>query len=590
LRTAALHAKLSQQPAAQSTALSVPVDIRGDMDRIRAAKRQQGRNPHEGIVDPLLQDWQLLLARREPKCLRLSADERKELRSVAERNLAGNASQQDKEREAQVHKEEALHLLLQRQLSRVPDPLFGLALHQRGATALARPASARLSSGEVERLVAEDVMHSELDLALGVKFAGHLSRVVSRFWRKRYFMLVVEPLINPNLHLMEACGVCSDVANLPSEEPGAPVVVAAGAAAAEMAAESVKPAAPHPQKLAYYLLEYARCVDSKWGHCPVQLLRRYAIADVLALRTDSKASKHGLEFSVILRRPDPPEAANKPVPAPAAPTASTSSVSAHPHKDTTQAGIGKTDKSGNKFASLVLHSQGKIADVATATPTPSADAHQNHTTAAGDAAAGASTTEGTASPAEPSAPPQEPKEAAAAAEEEEPVVRTRWNRLLKKSQSAGAPSGAPAADAPSTATTTDLAPAAAVQGNAEHQGGDAAHRARSSSTATAATAATALPSAPEPEQQGDHDVASETAGDAQSEAGQGEEDELSDGEGDYAFLAAGAAGQGAGGQSLTRKQLRKLKLRAATPDDRLQWVQILHAVAGHALHSNNTSY
>jgi hypothetical protein len=64
-----------------------------------------------------------------------------------------------------------------------------------------------------------------------------------------------------------------------------------------------------------------------------------------------------------------------------------------------------------------------------------------------------------------------------------------------------------------------------------------------------------------------------------------------EGEGDYYYRPGTFAGTAQGGRQLVgRRDVLKLRLRAPTPGDRLQWVQILHSVAAPSTYTNTTDY
>jgi hypothetical protein len=620
-----------------------PTSLLRDMQRIREERRRradeldataEGYEGRAADARDLMQNWRSLLKRSEPLTLTLPAEERLALRLLAETSLKEAAQRRsggEADRDSVARDAEQLHKALLLRQSCVPDPLFGLRVLQLKDRRVSRhwelssPAgsagagSSHSAGVEAQRLAAENAFYSELDLALGVKFAGPLERVSRKFWSKRYFVLAVEPLINPNLR---PAGDAPGGAVTPEEEQAAQQVHTPGIVAAT------------PPSVGFYLLEYARSTPSKWGDVPVQLLKRYALRDMVALRTDSRPSKKGLEFSIVLlQEPKAPAAAagqtkaEPPVEIPTGP----------PPPPVTLRSLAHDAKPGNRFASVVAKSVQKpafrpltpqqeagppsvISSVSAQStgPHPIASGSYKHPSASDGAPVTAEESAGAIPEAAPGAEGQEAdtgtQEGTEADEAEEPVVKTRWSRLLKfkkrKSATIAAPVAAPPAGVPSPApASTAQQPAVLPPSARASDAGSAAgsvgvggntERGRANSivppgrdrSLSAVSASSAGRSGA-----GDNDVQGEGAGEEEERAGSDHDSELDEdeGEGDYYYRAGTFPGQQAGRQAGAAalkgmKGLRKLRFRAPTPGDRLQWVQILHAVAAPATYSNTTSY
>jgi hypothetical protein len=620
-----------------------PTSLLRDMQRIREERRRradeldataEGYEGRAADARELMQNWRSLLKRSEPLTLTLPAEERLALRLLAETSLKEAVQRRsggEADRDSVARDAEQLHKALLLRQSCVPDPLFGLRVLQLKDRRVSRhwelssPAgsagagSSHSAGVGAQRLAAENAFYSELDLALGVKFAGPLERVSRKFWSKRYFVLAVEPLVNPNLR---PAGDAPGGAVPPEEEQAAQQVHTPGIVAAT------------PPSVGFYLLEYARSTPSKWGDVPVQLLKRYALRDMVALRTDSRPSKKGLEFSIVLlQEPKAPAAAagqtkaEPPVEIPTGP----------PPPPVTLRSLAHDVKPGNRFASVVAKSVQKpalqpltpqqeagppsvISSVSAQStgPHPIASGSYKHPSASDGAPVTAGESAGAIPEAAPGAEGQEAdtgtQEGTEADEVEEPVVKTRWSRLLKfkkrKSATIAAPVAAPPAGVPSPApASTAQQPAALPPSARASDAGSAAgsvgvdantERGRANSivppgrdrSLSAVSASSAGRSGV-----GDNDVHGEGAGEEEERAGSDHDSELDEdeGEGDYYYRAGTFPGQQAGRQAGAAalkgmKGLRKLRFRAPTPGDRLQWVQILHAVAAPATYSNTTSY
>lgn len=259
----------------------------------------------------LVLEWRFIMQRRAPLSMHMSKEQMAELRAVVTASAASKDRQKDSPGRLSPLEDRA-HKQLKMQMSQVADPLFGLSLQGSAQTnrlsrVLQHPgasggpsevrmsgprhsATDQLSPAEIDRVIADNLFHSELDLALGTKYAGDLQRVSARMWRSRYFVLMVEPQVNPNL----VCQVpTSALTHTPSTKSMALSVDDAGSQATV--------------SYGYYLLEYSKGVASQWGTVPVKLLKRYAIRNIVSLKTDSRPSKHGLEFTIVfLRAEDPP--------------------------------------------------------------------------------------------------------------------------------------------------------------------------------------------------------------------------------------------------------------------------------------------
>ena len=60
------------------------------------------------------------------------------------------------------------------------------------------PAVSTLTEPEIDKIIGENIFYSEWELAMGVKFAGEMRKAFKTGWRKRYFVLFVDPRVNPN--------------------------------------------------------------------------------------------------------------------------------------------------------------------------------------------------------------------------------------------------------------------------------------------------------------------------------------------------------------------------------------------------------
>ena len=650
--TQAVQSKVADSNSSITSALPQqekgPTNVMHELRMIRENKLRRQQQLADSGVDiahkqeqadqaQLLQNWRDLAQRKEPRSLHLDSQDLQSMRSLALSHLHHTTDQSiGQSTTAEELLETTKHRMQKQRLSQVPDPLFGLRIHcpmhiERGtshrlsksATKLSRSLSqawpltpsCALSSLELDAVIATNELYSELDLALGVRLAGPLRRVATRMWQKRYFVLITEPSRNPNL-------AAADLE--PWTKPPPAVSTSTGPAAA---ADNIGHADPHsiPVSVAppeYFLLEYAKSAPSQWGEVPVKLLKRYALADLLSIRTDSRPSKKGLEFTVTLRKPrEIPSVTVPPSSMTAADIpASSAAVNAPPPAVVASAkptwrGLLKRSQGGDKIASLVQQAQSA--------------AGEGHQTAHTDPSHSVLPTEGPVAPmTAPTAPvdiastvPVPPTELPAAAQaapkpsvppistdtpsvvpsEESFVVETRWTRLLKKTQPVpSVPSTplstvtAPPVDQPQLPTSSASlppviesapptpAPAVVSAGGSATSGTDQPNDAESDvdSNAGSVRLSRALSGAIS-------DAASVYSGVSTDEEGEGEGQT-----GDYYYRPH--THDGIQDSSLengqNKMETRKLRLKASSPEQRLQWVQVLHAVAQPSLLTNTTSY
>ena len=611
--TQAVQSKVADSNSSITSALPQqekgPTNVMHELRMIRENKLRRQQQLADSGVDiahkqeqadqaQLLQNWRDLAQRKEPRSLHLDSQDLQSMRSLALSHLHHTTDQSiGQSTTAEELLETTKHRMQKQRLSQVPDPLFGLRIHcpmhiERGtshrlsksATKLSRSLSqawpltpsCALSSLELDAVIATNELYSELDLALGVRLAGPLRRVATRMWQKRYFVLIAEPSRNPNL-------AAADLE--PWTKPPPAVSTSTGPAAA---ADNIGHADPHciPVSVAppeYFLLEYAKSAPSQWGDVPVKLLKRYALADLLSIRTDSRPSKKGLEFTVTLRKPR--EIPSVTVPPSSMPTADTPASSAAVNAPApavvasakpTWRGLLKRSQGGDKIASLVQQAQSA--------------AGEGHQTAHTDP-----------SHSDPSTPPISTDTPSVVPSEESFVVETRWTRLLKKTQPVpSVPSTplstvtAPPVDQPQLPTSSASlppviesapptpAPAVVSAGGSATSGTDQPNDAESDGDSNAGSVrlSRALSGAIS-------DAASVYSGVSTDEEGEGEGQT-----GDYYYRPH--THDGIQDSSLEKGQnkmeTRKLRLKASSPEQRLQWVQVLHAVAQPSLLTNTTSY
>eukprot|EP01032_Pedospumella_encystans_P009770 gene9770-11478_t len=586
----------------------------------------------------LLLDWKSIVSRRAPQSVFLTSDSLAEMRQLV-RTSRGDDVQVDLIALDDAD-EDAIHRQKRRMMSTVPDPLFGLSLHDKAALSHLRltkslkhssnhsqnaslslkPVNAAdLTTAQLNKLVQENAFYSELDLAMGVKFSGQLSRVVSRFWRHRYFVLMVEPLINPNLfpqggpkeesvpasapltphspfvrssslHIDTSAVENSNITDsTPSPLPG-PVLVAPTDPTATASG-------PVPGKYQYFLLEYERCVSSRWGDVPVRLLKRYPAGDILALRTDTRAHKKGLEFTVILRRNTS--------------TAPTSGTANESMKTTTGEGaVGKvsmqdfpspvsrqpsaaTGQSAKSTAGEEIEEKGFKSLVKKAKPggrfaavvkaEQKAQQAQQETSAAAAEPGGSATV--TTAPAQTPAP-------IVTEQEEPPVIETRWTRLLRRNSSkkdntvVDTAASAPPTLPPPVTVETSHQPNGTSAGN--NSADVAANDEEKQNEEEEDPSEDEKVDDSDPEEEGEIDD-NDSQADAATSIGGGSEF------GDF-YYRDGTLPPGVNeadlrsGKKINKKDFIKLKLKAPTPDERLQWVQIIHSIAAPTMYINTTSY
>ena len=609
--------------------------IGSDLDDSGSEDQDDNTSVSSPAQRKLLLDWKSIVSRRAPQSVFLTSDSLAEMRQLV-RTSRGDDVQVDLIALDDAD-EDAIHRQKRRMMSTVPDPLFGLSLHDkaalshlrltkslkhssnhsRNASLLLKPVNAAdLTTAQLNKLVQENAFYSELDLAMGVKFSGQLSRVVSRFWRHRYFVLMVEPLINPNLFPQGGSKEESVPASAPLTPPS-PFVRSSSLHIDTAAVENnntsdstpsplpdpvlVAPtdptataSGPVPGKYQYFLLEYERCVSSRWGDVPVRLLKRYPAGDILALRTDTRAHKKGLEFTVILRRntgtaPTSGTASESikttagegavgkvskqdfPSPLSRQPSATAgqsvkSTAEEEPEPPKGLKSLVKKAQPGDRFAAVVKAQQ-KAQQVQQATNAAAAESSVS-TTAPGSAQ----------TPAPIVTEPDEP-----------PVIETRWTRLLRRNSSKKENTLVDtAASAPPTIPPpeTTVVPQPDVTSAGDNSADIAANDEEKQSEEEEDPSEDEKVDDSDPEEEGeigDNDSLAATSVGGGSEFG------------DF-YYRDGTLPPGVNeadlrsGKKINKKDFIKLKLKAPTPDERLQWVQIIHSIAAPTMYINTTSY
>ncbi|KAJ1424689.1 hypothetical protein B484DRAFT_451406 [Ochromonadaceae sp. CCMP2298] len=541
-----------------------------------------------GSREHVLENWRSIVSRSQPRSMHLSAEELAQMAHIVNntRVKAGGETGDC------------------RRVSGVPDPLWGLGVFRQwgggggsgehgnktGDVFIPRP----LSTAQIDQTIRDNVFYSEWELAMGVRYSGSLCRVKGRRWVKRHFVLLLEPLKNPNIlvtvgtgfnrqgvvtgrsaggilqpdkqHLQSASfsasipapttsassgGSVSPLSRISPKSAilstaasvatvaGSPDSARAGAGATEVAGTGTdtaqsQPTSPPP--LQCYLLEYASALPSKWGTVPLTLLRSYPCANIVTILTDSRPRKHGLEFDITFRR--------------------------LPFTVTSASPIGNTDVGSSHSGNGGIGGGAKVSTP----PKPVKQSMADAVRAAGKAGRGQDTGETIQQIASSG---EEEAQAAPESETAYEPVHTRWSKLFpgreKKEREEREKEGADAASASAPAST-------AIEEDEEER---------------------------EEEEEGEEGEVEEYHDDASSQGGQGEQG----GQESYYYRdgTLGAvndtalaqnlkkgAGTGAGGES--KGDLYTLRLRAESPDERLQWATILQAGTGHALYTNTTSY
>ena len=123
-------------------------------------------------------------------------------------------------------------------------------------------------------------VNSEWDSATGIHFSGDLlMRLPRGGFKKRYFILILNPIANPNL-------------NLKVFAPNAPFAKI----------DEIKETF-YRRKISreYYLMEYSSRTLSRWGNIPIGFKRCYPISQLMSIQTKTEVNKKSLDFNLIFQ-------------------------------------------------------------------------------------------------------------------------------------------------------------------------------------------------------------------------------------------------------------------------------------------------
>lgn len=239
-----------------------------DSESLRESMEQEQRSKQEAAH---VQAFQALLSRSDALSWRIDASTLQEMQALVQKHTPSSSSGRkawQPTKSSLVY--DAFPFTAGQRLTSLPDALYGLAaLSSSGVPVHAKDLA------DLQRIIQENLFYSEFDLALACKLCGELTKKTRSGFVKRYYVLLCNPLSNPNLMTSAAAG--------------------AGAGG--------------DGKKDYYLAEYAHCTASAWGMLPIGFKRCLPVRDLLSIVCSSAKQKKGLEVKLTWKAA--PEATSK---------------------------------------------------------------------------------------------------------------------------------------------------------------------------------------------------------------------------------------------------------------------------------------
>jgi hypothetical protein len=213
-------------------------------------------------------DFSTLKNRREPISLFMSAHNIKKKIEIIESVKIDLKKRKLRfiKAETQIHKDS---------VDSVVEPLFGLLTQKSLPPQIV---NANYDRKNLIHLSETNLFSSQFDLALGIRFSGLLHKKIrAGNFKKRFFCLMVDPVINPNL-----------------------VVTAKKKSISTIRTISEHKNCNFQNNYQYQLIEYSSVTVSKWGILPIGFKRRHYLKNIIAIRTTTSSKAKGLFFKLTL--------------------------------------------------------------------------------------------------------------------------------------------------------------------------------------------------------------------------------------------------------------------------------------------------